>query len=311
MPSSVDICWRSIALNRLSSHVLSKVRVHPPSTAPRLRSAELIDELRLYSDYILSTTTARIFLANFCFSLMTTPLTNVVYVPSLTNGPAPASAKPSTLRQTDVSSTTVFADVIQVQWQSTDQQIIALMRQTASSSGSRSSTSSSTSVLPGLSTTSPSAAAVSTTADAAATAAPSSGLATGAKVGIGVGVPLGVIALAGLAALVFLFRRRRKPSKPVEDEPAQDVKDPNLAAPAYQELPLHERQPPAEMDASSTAEVPGSTVAAELPPHDHGHDSSPPGNPGGYLSPEKLTPQGSPGFQRMSTEKYARRPSQG
>ena len=37
----------------------------------------------------------------------------------------------------------------------------------------------------------------------------SGGLSTGAKVGIGVGVPLGIIAFAGLAAIIFLRRRTR------------------------------------------------------------------------------------------------------
>ena len=185
---------------------------------------------------------------------MTTALSNVVSVDSLTNGPIPKNQKLLTLQQSDVSSTTVYADVIQIQWQSSDQHVIRLKTQATASSGA--SPASSTAA-PG-SRTSGAAAATSTSASPPSSA--SSALSTGAKAGIGIGVVLGVLALAGLAAL-FLVQRRRKRRSQVRAEPVDDYK-----GPGYHELAQTDIQSaePVEMDARVVQEMPGTMLAAEL-----------------------------------------------
>ena len=230
------------------------------------------------TSYYLSTTSAATLLANFCFSLMTAPLTNVYLVSSLSRGPIPSNPNTITLSPNQVSSTTVYADVIQVEWRNVDTEVIDLMRlQTASatitSSSSASTGSSSQSFPTSTSPTSP-------------TQVPSSsGLSSGAKIGIGIGVPIFVLAVAAIMALIFIARRRSAARRKTGDEPAEmDGKQSNgiLTSKTYAEMPsnggvglakekdaYHWKQtspvPPVEMDAAVIGEMPTKEdVAAEL-----------------------------------------------
>lgn len=187
---------------------------------------------------------------------MTTSLTNVVSVPSLTNGPISKSASLLTLGQTDVSSTTIYADVIQIQWQSTDQQIIALLSQKSATTSASATSASAVSR-----TTSGAAAATSSSTANDDTA---SGLSSGAKAGIGIGVVLAVALIASAIFAIFFLRRRKSRQKRQYD-PSPDKN--NLYGPGYHELMQHEAsaQTPVEMPSRSAAqELPGGDLTVEL-----------------------------------------------
>jgi hypothetical protein len=107
------------------------------------------------------------------------------------------------------------------------------------------------------STTSTITSTPSTSTAAATSSSPSSGLSTGAKAGIGVGVSIGAIAI--LAALGFLLRRRNAPltrnssspsiNKTTEGPAELDVVSEERSKQIYSPIPVHELPTqPAELD---------------------------------------------------------------
>ena len=230
-----------------------------------------------YSSYFLSTATNNVpGFNNFCASLMTTVLTNVYSAPSLTDGPIPLSPKLITLTTAQVSSTTVYADVIQISWASSNTAVMSLMKQQSATATSRSA------AIPGSSTTGVPAA----TSPGSSFSSPE-GMSTGAKIAIGVTIPTTIILMATVAAITFLYRRRRKKSVPQPDIPMQDTKD----------TQFHELHPdylgqsaPTELDAAAVMELPGTDMRVEL------GIGTPTANSKmvEYFSPRKRTPRGTP-----------------
>lgn len=127
----------------------------------------------------------------------------------ITLQPLQSSAIVSGASQTTTTTKTitynfVTADGIPVMWQSTDIEILVLLGQTTLSS----STLPTTTALPSRATT-----LISVTTSAY----PSPGLSTGAKIGIGVSIPLAVIAVL-VGALITCFRRRSRREDPANEE---------------------------------------------------------------------------------------------
>ena len=189
---------------------------------------------------------------------MTAPLSNVVSVNTL-GDVAPRNPSFVTLSTSDVSSTTVYADVIQVQWQSDDDKIIALLKQASQSPISRAPRSTVASPASSLATATPVQTVSLNPSTPTSSASSNTGLSAGARAGIGVGVALGVIVIAGIAAIAFLLlrRRRRRRQKPGMAE--------------YKGTPFHEMEhnqtamrAPQEMDAHPMQELPGSEMMVEL-----------------------------------------------
>ena len=206
------------------------------------------------SSYFLSTTTGQPVLNAVCASLIGTDLTNVFQTSTLAAGPLPISHPLKTISKADIPANrnTVWADVIQIQWQSSNTKVVQLMASTASAAAMSSSAApaSKTSSIPPPTSTS----------DSSATSS-SSGLSTGAKAGIGVGIALGVIALAIAAFLLFRYRRKKRPNQYREDYATDDYK-----RPGYHELAQNElgQAAPAEMDARKVNELPGTVLRMEL-----------------------------------------------
>jgi hypothetical protein len=105
-----------------------------------------------------------------------------------------------------VTSPTVWADIIEIRWQSTDSEVLKIMsseRNAASSIYTPSQVSSRTtpSIPPNTSTSSPTPQLARTTPDA---------LSTGAKAGLGVGISVAVFLFVG--SIYWWRRRQRKPS---------------------------------------------------------------------------------------------------
>ena len=260
----------------LGSYYSPGICPHQWTSAGSLSHSSGFDAMCCPSSYFLSTTDATSLLANFCFSLMTTPLSNVVSVQSIGDVPA-QNPSLTTLSASDVSSTTVYADVIQVQWQSTDKNIINLLKQSTAASmtgptGSRTASPASTRTAGASSTRSATA-----SPSASASSNSSGGLSTGAKAGIGIGVALAVLALAALAAFLFLLRRRRRRTREANPQGLSDYK-----TAAYHEMDQTEAQrpahtvpapPPQELEAvdaaSSVGELDGSEIRAELDDNNH------------------------------------------
>lgn len=191
-----------------------------------------------------------------CASIFSNVLNNVYSTLEAGNDPIPPSVSLTSVDPNN-GAMTVTADVIQVQWQNKDQKIISLLSaQTASAS----------------STTAPKTGSRQTASTPVATDQPqissqssSGGLSTGAKVGIGVAVPIVVLALLGFG-LFFLFSRRKSRAARRDQEAAAEKRQP-----AYQELsqngheyPNLENQPPQEMDAAQPNELPADGITAEI-----------------------------------------------
>ena len=175
---------------------------------------------------------------------MTTALTNVYSVSSRAPGSIPKSPKLIALATAQVSSTTVYADVIQVQWQSTDQAVINLIKKETASNSHKSA------ATPGSRAT---GVAAATPSASASSYVPSIGLSTGAKIGIALGVPLGIIGIAALVAF-NLFRRRRRTRRTFK-ECSQPMED----AETFHELHSEYvgQSAPAELNAREVMELPG------------------------------------------------------
>lgn len=158
--------------------------------------------------------TNRGLLRNACASLFGSPLTNVYYTPTRAEGPIPSDPSLLTIDPRSVEANTVYADIIQIQWASTDSGILRLMSQTTSSSSSEA-----------LATAAQTA--HQTAANAAQTASPpvtataaADGLSSGAKAGIGIGAAVGAVALALLAYFLW-SRRRQQPQRQRQQEQQQ------------------------------------------------------------------------------------------
>lgn len=192
---------------------------------------------------------------------MTTPLTNVVSVASLTNGPIPTDAPLRTLAQSDVSSTTIYADVIQVQWQSTDQKIIALMDQQSASSSTPSSTLTSSTIASSTASSTSGSAPAGSINNPPETAA-STGLSPAAKGGIAAGVTIAVILIIAAAASYFYFflkrRKQQRGTKPHDSMASENQQELSMA---YLPTSPVEVGPPLR---PPTQELPGSTADVEL-----------------------------------------------
>ena len=125
-----------------------------------------------------------------CIWVATSTTISVVTCQSGTSGNLEYVTVPTTTSNVAVSEYTLFAPLIQMNWQSTDR---------PSSSPTSTPTSSGTSsALP------------------TATSPPSSGLTPGAKTGIGVGVTLGALAVV---ALIFLYWKRRNARSRTDAQP--------------------------------------------------------------------------------------------
>ena len=238
--------------------------VVPGALAPKIPGSvdPFADGDGISSNYILSTTTALILLANYCFSLMTTPLTNVVSVASLTNGPIPTDAPLRTLAQSDVSSTTIYADVIQVQWQSTDQKIIALMDQQSASSSTTLSTLTTSSSIASSTTFSTFGSAPADSTNNPPETAANTGLSPSAKGGIAAGVIIAVILIiAAAASYYYFFLKRRKQQRSTKPHDSMASENQQELSMAYLPTSPVEVGPPLR---PPTQELPGSTADEEL-----------------------------------------------
>lgn len=193
-----------------------------------------------------------------CASLFST-LTNIYSTFEAGNDPIPKGAKlASTTEKNGVK--TVTADVIQVQWQAKDQKIISLL--SARSSASKTSGKA------------PKSGARQTAPTAASTMAPTSdqssgGLSTGAKIGLGVAIPLVVLALIGIGS--FFFLRRRKTRGRRHDELPAEVEAKPAMPPQYipntqqQHYDRPKQRPLQEMDAHTyNNELPAEPPTPEI-----------------------------------------------
>ncbi|KAF3031504.1 hypothetical protein E8E12_001251 [Didymella heteroderae] len=97
-----------------------------------------------------------------------------------------------------------------------------------------------------------------------------SGLSTGAKIGIGVGIPLGVIGLAAIAALFWLRRRRQARASKNSSELYVPTSSNKGNAPPYHETAMnHQGAAVYRQEAPSpqlAAELPAAVEPTELPP---------------------------------------------
>ena len=236
-----------------------------------------------HRNYSLYTTSARILLANYCYSSLGSPVTNVASVPSLTTGPLPTNAPLITLQPSKAANAIVYADVIQIHWRSNNTDVVQLMSGVAASGSAVSAT-------PGTSPTTTPYSTTNLVTYSPTTSPSSSTLSSGARAGVGVGVALGVIALLALIAFVLFQGKRRKASqphpaaaayqgdipgvqehsdkKPAEIDAPVDIKAAEMDAPVgtkLAEMDTHvDATRPAEMEAREIKELRGSKVAADV-----------------------------------------------
>ena len=180
-----------------------------------------------------------------------------------------------TLTATDTATVTIetyflYAPMVQINWKSSD-----LVASTSSKTPSK---------------TSNTAVQVSQTSSPSPTPAPSSGLSTGAKVAIGVVIPLVVI--AALIAAFFFFRRRRRTTPQDETVPRphpHNAELPNTADPYYDDdkkkpnpAYMHEMSEMRDGHPSTVGELRGSDPALVRPTYemDAGADNQPRSRPG-------------------------------
>lgn len=214
------------------------------------------------------TTSAHILLANYCYSSLKSAVSTVASVASQTTGPLPTNPKLVTLQPSEAANSFVYADVLQIRYQSTDTIVVNLMNATTVTNSAASSSPSATASV------SQSSGGVDNSAVSTPSGTTSSALSTGAKAGIGVGVVLGIFALVGTAAFLFLRKRHRgtiktSPTRSVDqdDQGAQDRKLAEMDAPGNNTRPEMDAlvdMKRAEMDAGVIQEMPGSKVVTEL-----------------------------------------------
>ncbi|KAK0514191.1 hypothetical protein JMJ35_002808 [Cladonia borealis] len=193
------------------------------------------------SSYFVYSTTSEALVDFACASLIGTDLANVFSTSMLSPGPLPTSPSLETVTQTDIppGSNTVWADLIQIRWQSTDTDVMNLMREsekTAAVGSARLFTASPAATSSTVPSPTPSSQSNDTTPS-------SSRLSTGSKVGIGVSAALNAVLLV-VVALVYFHRRRKSETK-------------NSAADYATEA--YKREPgtaiPVEMDVNNTVEL--------------------------------------------------------
>ena len=157
----------------------------------------------------------------FCRISYSGLLTNVYSTSTLAEGPAPGRPMLQTVEASELVSAYGWEDVIQVRWQSTDQQVLSLM----SIEASQASELTSSPALKATNTASPAPTASSQHATETSrshtqqTHSVSSGLSPGASAGIGVGVALGTILVAAIGAWGFLRRKSQLRSANVPTNP--------------------------------------------------------------------------------------------
>ncbi|KAI4114263.1 MAG: hypothetical protein LQ345_004926 [Seirophora villosa] len=206
--------------------------------------------------------TDRGLLGHACASPFDSPLTNVYYTSTKAEGPIPSDPSLLTIDPQSVEANTVYADVIQIQWASTDSGILRLMSQTTSSSSSEAQATAAQT-------------AHQTAANAAQTASPpvtataaADGLSSGAKAGIGIGAAVGAVALALLAYFLWSRRRKQPQRQPQqEQQQQQQYADNGTAGIAGNNYSTAGEWPPAQEKLSpryGRAELP-SEAAQELP----------------------------------------------
>ena len=183
-----------------------------------------------------------------CISLIDTDLANVFSTSALAAGPLPTSPYLQTVTQTDIpaGSNTVWADLIMIRWQSTDTDIMNLLREsekTAAEGSARTFTASPAATSSAPSPT-PTSQRIVTSASQSNDIAPSSSrLSTGSKAGIGVSVALNAFLLV-VVVLIYFHRRRERRSKKSEADDATD---------AYKRKSGTTK--PVEMDGNNTVEL--------------------------------------------------------
>ena len=216
----------------------------------------VIKSLLSLRSYFLHTTNGGS-LANVCASLISTDLTNVWSRTSLAPGPMPNNHPLTTIKKADITSNTVWADVIQVRWKSDNPKILSLLAQQTATSRS-SSLSATGSVSPSLTS--------STIAQPTTTPTHrnrnNGGLSTGAEAGIGIGVALCAVIIAVAAFLFFRNRRRKSKAAQVTAASAKEGEKPlgDHGMEQHGAGPL----PPAELDSGNIGELAGSEARAEL-----------------------------------------------
>ncbi|KUJ13118.1 uncharacterized protein LY89DRAFT_785617 [Mollisia scopiformis] len=166
-----------------------------------------------------------------CQSNIASTTTSVLYISPVlnnnlwysTDGNAPST---TTITETATSANWILGDGIAVWWQSSD------LKAFAAATGTSSTPTQST----GTQSTS--------TATHSVTSTPSShGLSSGAKIGIGIGIPLGVIALGLIGFFVYFRRRRRNPIPQTEPQETSEFKapgEPELQDTSKYGAPAHE-----------------------------------------------------------------------
>ena len=146
-----------------------------------------------------------------------------------------------------------------MQWQDKDQKIISLMSEKTATGAAKT----------GATQTAPTPAATSTQK-----AADSGGISTGAKIGIGVAVPVIVLALLAIAAIFFLRIRKRRAARREEPPIENDAKNLHELSPQdqkpdekkwdQQRMDRLAAQPPQEMEAQQYNELPADGPKHEL-----------------------------------------------
>ena len=194
-----------------------------------------------------------------CASIFSNVLKSVYFTSTASNDPIPSGVSFTTVNPSGRAGT-IIADVIQVQWQDKDQKIISLMSERTATGAAKT----------GATQTAPTPAATSTQK-----AEDSGGMSTGAKIGIGVAVPIIVLALLAIAAIFFLRIRKRRaagreePSiendaKNLHELPPQDLRPNEKKWDRQQRINRLADQAPQEMEAQEYNELPADGPKHEL-----------------------------------------------
>ena len=198
-----------------------------------------------------------------CNSIVTSTLDNVYLTVSAGNDPIPSGASLTKVNPRR-GATTVTADVIQVRWQNKDSNVARLMAQKTAAG-----------IAGGAETGTPSTTPVPSSTNIPASGS-SGGMSTGAKIGIGVAVPIIVLSLLAIGAVLIWRKRKQKAEReqeatynaePFHELSSQEQKyhnspkrntihsDPSIKKPM---------QDPQEMEAQEYSELPAGGPVQEL-----------------------------------------------
>ncbi|KAL8730827.1 MAG: hypothetical protein Q9181_004518 [Wetmoreana brouardii] len=192
------------------------------------------------------------YLQHVCASLFGSPLSGVYFTSIRGEGPIPQNADLITVDPRSVEANTVFADIIGVQYASSDSAILKLMSEaTASpSSGARATPAHRTITN------------VTPTSSPTGSPTPSSdGLSKGAEAGIGIGAVVGAIAIVLFG--YFLWRRRQNSQNPGGDTEAKQYRG------VHELGPVQKKQyssNPTELPSEAVQELPADQGRSELGP---------------------------------------------